>query len=111
MVSSLINGVWCVQPFLNVKVNLAFIYKELLLLNDNSLNLDRNLYSKDFTKFESFYLKFNVDGMNAMQYNLIRWFSNLLQYLALWLMANFPFLAYYKFGFTNTKVKILCQYE
>lgn len=108
MAKALIVGMWCVQPFLNVKVILAYIYTRFLILNDTSSNVNPNLYSDDFNRFESFYLKFLVSSMAAMHNNLLRLFGNLLQYIALWLMRNFPFLAYYKFGLTNTRVKILC---
>lgn len=108
MAKALIVGMWCVQPFLNVKVILAFIYTRLLILKDNSSDVDPNLYSCEFNGFEKFYLKFIVNGMAGMRNNLLRLFGNLLQYIALWLMRNFPFLAYYKFGFTNTRVNIVC---
>lgn len=107
MSSALIKGVWCVQPFLNENVIMAYIYNRLLILKNKSINLNRDLFKSNFTIFEKFYFRYYVTAMYRMQYSIFRILANLLQYSALWFMENFPFLAYYKFGIANSHVEIL----
>lgn len=107
MSSALINGMWHVQPLLNVNVMMAYIHKRLLELNSNSANPNCDSYMRQMSTFERFYFNYIKYSMHYKQYSIIRLMSNWLQYLALWFMQNFPFLAYYRFGIANTLVRIL----
>lgn len=102
MSSALINGMWAMNPIL--ESNVFVLYLEMVLQNDGDVH-----GKEDFQKLkwpDRFKLRFILYTLWSLQFDLVRVFHNYLQIVTLWLMRNYPFLAYYKFGKANSCVLV-----
>ncbi|XP_050295427.1 uncharacterized protein LOC126735472 [Anthonomus grandis grandis] len=100
----LCRGLWAIQPFLNFDV--LWFLLNCLLVNKMNMTNDNENYKK-LTFKQKILLYVVCLTISSLKFAPFRWFHNNGKYRDLWLIKNFPFLAYYKFGFSNTKVKHL----
>ncbi|CAH1127490.1 unnamed protein product [Ceutorhynchus assimilis] len=105
MCSYLMNGLWAINPFLNV--NTFLFYLNLTLKNSKADANENNEEYKKLTKGEKARLNIIFFVTKVMQYPLVRICLRAFQIHALWVAKTFPFLAYYKFGRANSHVKIM----
>lgn len=108
MAEYLINGMWCFNPNLEVKVFMTFLYK--ILTDNNQNNNDTRPtpnYYFDLNKKETKKLNFLMWAVSNLKWTILRVFHNTLHKCSIWLMKVFPFLAYYKFGRAKSYVHIL----
>lgn len=99
---------WVMQPFLEFNTAMAVMYN---ILNTNVNNNNAKLPKKPLTKLQQIHLFLMEWYISIINYTIMRWIANGLQYLSFWLMKNFPFLALYKFGSENSYVTIYIRRE
>ncbi|XP_022909735.1 uncharacterized protein [Onthophagus taurus] len=111
LTSALINGMWCMMPVMNHHVFLYFINE--IVCKDRYLpeNGNNNEINNDFkpyvlNAFQKFYLFCLTTFFSLMRFTLFRIIHVYNMYVVFWLMHNFPFLAYYKYGKKNSHVEI-----
>ncbi|KAJ8924224.1 hypothetical protein NQ315_007015 [Exocentrus adspersus] len=100
--TALVNGMWVVNPILDYKVFL--LYLKMVVENDRDVR-----GSPDFERLSSgskLKLWYIVYTVWALRFTVVRVIHNGIQALTLWMMTNFPFLAYYKFGKGNSLVQV-----
>lgn len=102
LADALVNGMWSMQPFLEINTFRAYLHR-LLSINNNNSNEFPNI---PLTITQRVLLLFITVYIFCMQFNAVRIFSNYVQYMAFWLMEHFPFLALYKYGYENSFVSI-----
>lgn len=100
----LLDGLWTIQPTLNF--NVIMFELQVLLTPNVKLNKENEDYNK-LSTWEKFLLYFMIFIQVSLRWAPFRWYYNHCWYRDFWLMKNFPFLAYYKFGYKNSQVKIL----
>ncbi|CAG9765674.1 unnamed protein product [Ceutorhynchus assimilis] len=105
----LIDGLWTIQPMLNFGV-LMCVLKILLTNSKRFINHDHEEYI-ELTIWQKCLLYFFGTIIFSLRFAPFRWYHNHTRYRDLWLMKNFPFLAYYKFGYKRAQVKILSKTE
>ncbi|KAF7271852.1 hypothetical protein GWI33_015329 [Rhynchophorus ferrugineus] len=103
----LINGLWAFQPMLNFNVS----YCSLLMVLENNLNIIHNKQEeyKKLTWLETFMLFFTAFVFKSLKWAPFRWYHNQTRYRDMWLIKNFPFLAYYQFGYKHSIVNIFSE--
>ncbi|XP_066262313.1 uncharacterized protein [Euwallacea similis] len=106
MIKLLINGLWAIQPMLNFNI---FIYILKMVVTNNKNNEIKMF--KALTLWEKCIFYFTICIFYSLRWAPFRWYFNHTLRRDLWLMKNFPFLAYYKFGFKNSHVRILTKPE
>ncbi|XP_044265639.1 uncharacterized protein LOC123011968 [Tribolium madens] len=102
MATHLSNGMWAMNPTLNAKIYLNLVHRLLQSSNNNQIEF---LIELNFV--EKILYHFLILVIWSLQFNVFRVYHNYTQYVSLWLMDVFPFLAYYKFGYSNSHVKVL----
>ncbi|XP_060532412.1 uncharacterized protein LOC132705661 isoform X2 [Cylas formicarius] len=104
MSEHLTHGLWCMSPLLNF--NVVMVTLQLLLENDSG---DIQNRSNKLTTLERItMLSFKI-VMLSLKWKVFRLYFNFVRYLELWLMRVCPFLAYYKFGYVNSHVRVLAE--
>nr|XP_015837413.1 PREDICTED: uncharacterized protein LOC655780 isoform X2 [Tribolium castaneum] len=104
MATHLSDGMWAMNPTLNAKIYLNLVYRLLQSPNNNNQS---NSFLIELNFFETGLYYFLILVIWSLQFNIFRIYHNYTQYVSLWLMDVFPFLAYYKFGYANSHVKVL----
>nr|CAI5845584.1 unnamed protein product [Callosobruchus analis] len=105
MTRYLLNGMWCMTPSLQYEATLSYLW--FLLQEPDCVieNVDPHYFQLTaYQKFKMYFSHFVLCTM--FTYNWYRLFHNYLQLLSLWLMKYFPFLAYYQFGFKDSRVTL-----
>lgn len=105
MCSYLINGLWAINPFLNL--NTFMFYTEAVLNNSRESVDNRNEDFKKLTLGEKTRLHVILFVTSMMRFSLVRLMLRGLQVHSLWVAKTSPYLAYYKFGKANSHVKIM----
>lgn len=106
MATYLVNGLWCMEPFLNTNVLLNYLYNVLQQNRNNNEN-SRKFYRK-MNRTEYFLYNFITFIFQNLvyRYYIFKIVFNSLRRFSLWLMKVCPFLAYYQFGVKNSYVNI-----
>lgn len=99
----LVNGLWVFSPILNFNVAYCSL---VMMLQDRFDPKNFEEYHK-LTRWETFLFYLTGFVFFSLKWTISRWYHNHTRYRDLWLIRNFPFLAYYKFGFKNSHVYIL----
>ncbi|KAK5647737.1 hypothetical protein RI129_002629 [Pyrocoelia pectoralis] len=102
LANALINGMWAMQPFLEPKSFKTYLSDLLnIISNNNPVIQTQRLNFK-----QSFILYGLQMYLFCLKFHWMRLFANFLQELSFWLMRNFPFLAFYAYGYKNSFVTI-----
>ncbi|VEN48685.1 unnamed protein product [Callosobruchus maculatus] len=105
MTKYLLNGMWCLTPSLQYEATLSYLW--FLLQEQNCVIENVNPHYFQLTAYQKFKMYFSHFVLCTMfAYNWYRLFHNFMQLLSLWLMKYFPFLAYYEFGFKDSRVAL-----
>lgn len=109
MVRALVDGLWSFNPGIEYEAFLIYIFKLCGKENQKQINGEKNEPLVVPTSSTNFTLKLLNFILYYYRYNVFRIFMNYVQYSSFWLIENFPFLAYYQFGFRKSYVRILNQ--
>ncbi|KAL1512480.1 hypothetical protein ABEB36_002065 [Hypothenemus hampei] len=99
----LVEGLWALQPVLNFNVILCMLH---VFFYEGVNNTDLPEYKK-LAVWEKCLFYFVKAVFYSLRWAPTRWYFNHTRHRDNWLIQNFPFLAYYKYGFENTVVRIL----
>lgn len=109
------NGMWCFNPRDAYNV-IIFMIKRMsgvpnYYYNESEIPADYDRSKLEIYKL-SYYERFEAWCVCFMheyllQFFVFRWFFNMDTKFHEWLITNFPFLAFYKFGYKNAYVSIL----
>lgn len=105
MAGYLLNGMWAMNPTLEVS---TYFIKLHSLLQGGEYSDQATFEMTLYQKFYMIVVKFTIW---SLQFRIFRVYFNLTQVLAFWLMEVFPFLAYYKYGYANSHVRVLPNYN
>lgn len=103
MSDALLSGMWVMQPMLNTTVFLNFCYE---LLNAN-IEESKRIPKIKMTFLQQIKYIFITCYIYSLRLSVLRVFSQYVQYIAFWLMRNFPFLVFYKFGYSKVYVPVV----
>ncbi|KAI4466658.1 ER-bound oxygenase [Holotrichia oblita] len=118
MSNALLSGMWCMMPLF---VHKPFIHIIATAIVSSSSENVKNINNNDnvtvrgkidqvpdfnLRKWEKIYAEIVLGFMRLFRFRALRIFHQYVIYIALWLMNNFPFLAYYSFGRANSHIKI-----
>ncbi|XP_066142865.1 uncharacterized protein [Euwallacea fornicatus] len=106
MIKLLINGLWVIQPMLNF--NTLMYILQMVAMNDKNYKINE-LKALSLWEKCNLYILFFI--FYCIRWTPFRWYFNYTHKRDLWLIKNFPFLVYYKFGFKNSRVQILNKTE
>ncbi|CAH1976287.1 unnamed protein product [Acanthoscelides obtectus] len=103
MTRYMLNGMWCMTPSLKYESTLSYVW---FLLQDANCSLeDLKPHYFELTAYQRFKMYLTHYVMCTLfAYNWFRVFHNYVHNVSVWLMKNFPFLAYYEFGFRDSRV-------
>lgn len=104
MATYLSNGMWAMNPTLNARIYLNLLYNLLQSSNNNNRSNEFLIELSFVEKMLYYFLNLTIW---SLQFTIFRVYHNYTQYVSFWLMEVFPFLAYYKFGYANSHVKVL----
>lgn len=78
-------------------------------MNNNIYINQKQSESVDFglNTFQKLYEKLIILYLWTFRFTIMRVYHQYVIYISMWLMENFPFLAYYMFGRANSHVKAL----
>lgn len=115
MASVLVDGLWCINPFLDVDSILYFskwiagckgyLYysTDLRALNENPDEINKNLNSMNwYSRFVLYLLA--TAHIYLVKFTVFRWYFNSQVRLSHIIIQWFPFLAFYKFGIKKAYV-------
>jgi len=104
----LVNGLWAIQPLLNFNVSMCAL--NIVLIGDMRINIMKlTEHYKRLTLWEKILFHFLLAVWISLRWTPFIWYHNHTRYRDMWLMRNFPFLAYYMYGFKDAHVKILAK--
>ncbi|XP_018330912.1 uncharacterized protein LOC108740896 [Agrilus planipennis] len=101
MTSALLTGLWVMNPILQVDGFMTYFY---MLVSENNNN--NNLLAKQIQTYKGFILVSIQWTVYYLRYEWCRIILNFLQAMSIWLMIYCPYLAYFKYGYRNTRVRI-----
>lgn len=101
---ALCDGLWSFNPGIEYEAFMIYIFK-LCGKENQKVNETGPLITP--TNATNFTLKLMNFIIYYYRYYVFRVFMNYVQYISFWLIENFPFLAYYQFGFSKSYVRIL----
>jgi hypothetical protein len=101
MATYLSDGMWSMNPTLNAKIYINMLYKLLKVPNNNNNNLEKEELSVELNFLQRMILNMLIFVVWTLQFTIPKLYHNYTQYISLWLMRVFPFLAYYQFGYSD----------
>lgn len=107
MAKAAIKGMWHLKPYLEEKALLGYLY--YILLDEESQKGDKFKQIEPFTKLNVFQktIFYMYCGLIYLfRYNFTRVVCNCSDYVALWIVQNFPVLPAISFGNKNAYVTI-----
>lgn len=108
MASYFINAMWSLNPVFEKDVYLNLLHR--LLWSSDSAN--NNYVDKEYIPlnvFKKLLLQLYLWTIWSTKFSIFKIYHNYMQFLTLWIMKVFPFLAYYQFGYANSHVSLLGQ--
>lgn len=118
MARAMIEGLWCFNPMIDTDASIYFTKwmsdcKNFVYLESDPKAADIDLEDsrkiiRSFSWYTRWILYLHVSAFTYMlNFFPFRWYANNLMWMAQYIIYWFPFLAFYKFGFKQSYVRIL----
>ncbi|XP_017784036.1 PREDICTED: uncharacterized protein LOC108567847 [Nicrophorus vespilloides] len=107
MSTALVNGMWAMNPMLIPEVIMIRLIRLLNAPEDFAKHTLISRLSEKLNKKQKFLLDLMEYTISTYKYTALKFYHNVVMNASFWLMKNFPFLAFYSFGYANSYVKVL----